>query len=258
MQALCYEAASADAPELPVLVERFIATLELNSNDVHLATLRLCLVNAGVAIFDAWHRQEPATRCDCHAYAWSDLRLFTAQSGDDPRAAFLAWSRRLSSHFLASHPRTAAVRAAALIRANPAAAWRLADLAGQSGARPATLRRQFRRRYGMRPAAYVQLARAARALAACRTVTKVEAIAWEVGYRSKKDLYAAFKRWTGATPSELRSLPSEEREWLIRQLRSTLAAGLPIATRITAGGGGPIDRADTRLSRRPMRHPRSA
>ena len=109
--------------------------------------------------------------------------------------------------------------AAALIRADPGKAWTLQQLAISSGAPQGRLSRQFKKVFGVRPAAYVHLVRISQAVALFRTSAKVEAIARDVGYRSKKDFYAALKRWVGLTPAELRELNDEESRWLVRTLR---------------------------------------
>ena len=90
---------------------------------------------------------------------------------------------------------TAAQEAAALIRADPATPGRYSSLRQQRLTPQGRLSRQFKKVFGVRPAAYVHLVRVSQAVALFRTSAKVEAIARDVGYRSKKDFYAALKRW---------------------------------------------------------------
>src|SRR6185295_11261603 len=137
----------------------------------------------------------------------------------DPRTAFRNWAELFATHVAARHPATAAQEAAALIRADPGNAWTLQQLAGSSGAPHGRLSRQFKQVFGIRAAAYVHLVRVSQAVALFRTPAKVEAIARDVGYRSKKDFYAALKRWVGLAPAELRELNEEESRWLVRTLR---------------------------------------
>ncbi|MEO8071500.1 MAG: helix-turn-helix domain-containing protein, partial [Acidobacteriota bacterium] len=103
--------------------------------------------------------------------------------------------------------------------------------------------------------AYVHLARVTRAVTLLRTTAKVESVAWDVGYRSKKDLYAALSRWAGSTPSELRALSDDECAWLERELRIRCLRGMhayegvrPISPR-PPGGDAP-EPAGRRASRR--------
>jgi methylphosphotriester-DNA--protein-cysteine methyltransferase len=73
------------------------------------------------------------------------------------------------------------------------------------GRRPAYLGRLFRQQLGMSVRAYVALTRMERAARAIRDGEKVEAVALEVGYRSKKNFYRQFKRRFGTTPAKYRA-----------------------------------------------------
>jgi AraC-like DNA-binding protein len=176
--------------------------------------------------------RDSMARCSCNDAAWTAGHAFTSPPDRDPRLAFTRWLELLLHRFDSEHPRTPAVRAAGLIRADPERSWPMAELAGRVSLGRRELRAQFRREFGLRVCDYVQLARASRALALFRTPTKVEAIALEVGYRSKKDLYASLKRWLGATPTELRALTEEERRWLesrlTEKMRWRVGAACPV------------------------------
>jgi transcriptional regulator GlxA family with amidase domain len=119
----------------------------------------------------------------------------------------------------AAHSPAPAHYAAAVMRTDPLQAWTLNELARRVGLNPARLSAQFERAFGVRPGEYLHLVRVASAVARFDTSAKVEAIAMDVGYRSKKDLYGALGRWVGASPTELRVLSLAERNWLHRQLR---------------------------------------
>ena len=132
-----------------------------------------------------------------------------------------------------------------MMRNDPMRAWTMRALAEAAGMPPARLRETFLEEFGMTPPSYLRLVRAARAVALLGTTSKVEAAAWDVGYRSKKDLYAVLRRWVGATPSELRALSPDERNWLERQLRvrclhGTRASGTKVET--AAGVRGDVQR----------------
>jgi methylphosphotriester-DNA--protein-cysteine methyltransferase len=118
-----------------------------------------------------------------------------------------------------NHPADVAVRAAQALRREPQRSWTLVALAALVGARPATLSREFQARYGMRPASFLHLARVTRAVAMLRSPATVETIAHDLGYRSKKDLYAALNRWADRTPGDLRALSVEESLGLERSLK---------------------------------------
>jgi AraC-like DNA-binding protein len=63
--------------------------------------------------------------------------------------------------------------------------------------------------------------RAARLLEAVREVPagKIDAIALEVGYKSKKGFYKAFEELTGVTPSTFRSLSVERAAVVVESIR---------------------------------------
>lgn len=82
------------------------------------------------------------------------------------------------------------------------------------------LARRFRKHFGMSMRDYVALARLAEALRAIPH-NKVETTAREAGFKSRKDFYRAFKRFTGMTPSEYRRLPRERAQQLLDE--ATLA-----------------------------------
>jgi AraC family transcriptional regulator len=117
-----------------------------------------------------------------------------------------------------------------LIESAPERRWTLAELARAVETSPAQLRATFVARYAISPLAYMQRIRAIRALALIKQM-KVEAIAWEVGYRSKKDLYRALREWTGHRPRALRALSDQEIESLTTRIDGkhhiTSKEGLP-------------------------------
>src|SRR5262249_45379803 len=153
-----------------------------------------------------------------HAAAWDCLPILTEVDAADPRVAFLQWAGRFLAHTEVEHPSTPAQRAATVIRSDPRRMWTLRELAELVDIHHGRLTRQFQKSFGLRPAGYIHLVRISRAVALFRTPAKVEAITSELGYRSKKDFYAALKRWVGLTPTELRALRDDESSWLEREL----------------------------------------
>ena len=107
------------------------------------------------------------------------------------------------------------------------------------------------------PGNKLRLVRATRAIPLFRTPQKVEAVAWDVGYRSKKDLYTALERWVGATPTELRELSADEGDWLERQLRTRCLQGPTKSSDPAERGPAGMPTLRRRAPpRRPMRRPR--
>jgi AraC-like DNA-binding protein len=217
MQAIADELALADTTDFLSIVGQSIDRIEAPPDPACHARLRLMLVDLCGTIVRAIHARDAS--CSCHAASWEHISIVTRLDDRDPRTAFRNWAELFATHVAARHPVTPAQEAAALIRAEPGKAWTLDQLASSSGAPHGRLSRQFKKVFGVRPAAYVHLVRVSQAVALFQTPVKVEAIARSVGYRSKKDFYAALKRWVGLTPAELRELNDKESRWLVRTLR---------------------------------------
>ena len=208
-----------DPAEVLPLLERLAEGIDAPPDRLHNAALSLILIDVCVRVVATVHDSKAWRGCACHTISWSGVDALTKWNESDARLAFRQWAAGFVEHVQREHPPSAEVRAAAIIRANPLKAWTLKALAQRVGTRPLRLRQDFQKRFDMRVSTYVQLVRAARALPLFRTALKVEVVAWEVGYRSKKDLYAALQRWVGLTPGELRALTDEEHRWLQFQLR---------------------------------------
>ena len=223
VQRLQDDLAAADMTEIAGLLHRASSSIDPPPDRVHAAALSMMLIAICDQIVQMLHEPEGIGQCSCHRAAWLHARAL--MKWEDPRLAIGDWAQGFLAHVEREHPRTGAVLAAALIRSDSTKVWMLGTLARAVGTRPMQLRQEFHARFGLRPTMYIHLVRAARAVALFQTPTKVEAIAWEVGYRSKKDLYRALKLWVGATPTELRALSDEERTWLERQLRMQYLRG---------------------------------
>jgi AraC-like DNA-binding protein len=92
-------------------------------------------------------------------------------------------------------------RAAAVIRADPAARHTLAEVARAAAASPRTLERLFRRETGLPFGVWRQRARLLRALQLLADGNaSVSALAGAVGYESASAFVAAFRRALGTTP----------------------------------------------------------
>jgi AraC-like DNA-binding protein len=225
VERLSDDLAATDVRTSAFLLRQFVDALEAPPDALLGAVLSTVLIDVCGRVVHALHEQNPSVSCACEATIWSHVSRFAKWRDRDPRLAFLDWLDTFFVSLDREHPPDSALRAAQIIRRDPTRAWRLAALAEAAQASPSRLRRDFLARFGMRPATYVHLARTTRAVHLLRTAAKVEAVAWEVGYRSKKDLYAALSRWAGATPTELRTISDDECEWLERGLRILCVRG---------------------------------
>ena len=97
----------------------------------------------------------------------------------------------------------------AVIDARFAECSSLREVALVIGRREAYLGRIFRRRIGMSVREYLAERRMERALRSILKGEKVEAIALEVGYKSKKTFYRHFRQRFGTTPTVYRGLTNE-------------------------------------------------
>lgn len=152
------------------------------------------------------NRYPPSLRAHVSFQAVSEAFLSDGRRGSDPVRQFVALAERWLSAPTSPHAALAATVKALIDERYPDHISARA-IALRLGEHPARIDRAFRRVYGMSTHAYARGRRleAATALLADPTTTIVE-ISRRVGYRSKKDLYAAIRKDSGLTPLELRRL----------------------------------------------------
>jgi AraC-like DNA-binding protein len=216
------ELTAVDVDEIETLVRSTVDAIAPAPDAVDRDLLSLLLIEVCRRIVLTLHEPHVFDGCACYRAAWLDIARMTNAHVDDPRQSFLQWTAAFIGHFRGTHPPDGVTRAAALVRGAPTRTWTLIELSHAVHSEPRRLSRDFQSRFGLRTADYLHLARTAKALGLMRTAGKVESVVCDVGYRSKKDFYAAFRRWVGMTPTDLRALPDEERDWMELQLRSRL------------------------------------
>jgi AraC-like DNA-binding protein len=232
-----------DLPDIGPLLRQFVEQVELPSDRLHRAVLVLAILQAARAGIARAHHRQPVSCCSCDAAAGECAQALACPGVTGDRLSVRTWVDRFLSQIATAHPPVPAHYAAAVIRNDPLRGWTLKELARRVSLNPVRLSGQFERAFGVRPGEYLHLARVARAVSLFDTSAKVEAIAMEVGYRSKKDLYAALSRWVGASPTDLRVLPAVERHWLHRQLR----------LRMVSASFGALEQSDRPSSRQQPR-----
>lgn len=214
-----------DLPDIAPCLRQFAEDIELPSDRVHSAVIVLSVFQATRAAIARVHRRQPMRSCRCDAAAGDCVETLARTEVAENRALLRTCIDRFLSRVAAEHSPMPAHCAASLIRADPLHGWTLKELARRVTVSSVRLSAQFEKVFGVRPGEYLHLVRIARAVPLFETSAKVEAIALEVGYRSKKDLYGALARWVGASPTELRGLSLGERNWLHRQLRLRMVSG---------------------------------
>jgi AraC-like DNA-binding protein len=207
--------AAAEAPmsALPGALERLAEALSGSLNPAEVFAARALLLDSAIAAGSLIHRRvHRPTQHRC--------------SFNPAQAALLIWHRHPASPARFLQEWGAAIwielgRDQEILwqaRAWAAQQWRESRSSAEAGIalgmRASTIDRVFRRTLGMSFSKYhrgVRLVRALELLAA--TELKVDAVAAEVGFRSKKNFYRSFREWTGVTPRQFRAdglrLPDE-------------------------------------------------
>jgi AraC-like DNA-binding protein len=118
------------------------------------------------------------------------------------------WADRFFAEFNRVHPLSAGERAARLIQQQYREPCHVRDMATELCVKATHLARSFRRHLGMSPKEYQQMLRIAEAVEQLHA-GKVEAVALQVGFKSRKDFNRGFARLTGLTPAQFKRLPVE-------------------------------------------------
>lgn len=127
------------------------------------------------------------------------------------RPLLMTWAGTYMDRFRSEHVWPVAVRAAALMQARAGADWYVDELASAVGTSTATLERSFHRIYGISPQPYHSLLRLRLIASEIRAGEyATEGVLLELGCRSPKDAYRAFRKVTGLTPAAVRRLTEAE------------------------------------------------
>ena len=127
------------------------------------------------------------------------------------KLALLQWAGTFTDRFRREHVWPIAVRAAALMQARAGADWYVDHLASAVGTSTATLERSFNRIYGVSPQPYHSLLRLRLIATEIRAgESAIEGVLLELGWRSPKDAYRAFRKVTRITPAAVRRLSDVE------------------------------------------------
>jgi AraC-like DNA-binding protein len=178
-----------DALHSSLLLYRF---LERAAIEIH-ARLHAGAVPAS-CLFDPSQYVRVGTVDQLHPDQWNATTLFAE------------WSAAFTTGLAVSHGESLAERAIRRLRARRGAGVTAPDLAREVGCSVPVLRRAFTRATGMSLRQYaIQLRVDLATDLLCRTDWKLDAVAREVGWKSKKDLHVAFVR-RGTTPGRVRRL----------------------------------------------------
>jgi AraC-like DNA-binding protein len=216
-QHLACQAPSVAADEIVGTLTSFVAALPEPTHHVESLLLRAMLWDVAArfsrTIHETVHRGHAA---DCGFIPDAGLACLF-QRERDSQSAFLDWAEAVQRNLLRAHPLTPAARAARLIRGDYQRPWTIDRLAIRVHATPSQLRRSFRREFGVSTREYQ---RSLRLIDALERVPdgKIDSIALQVGYRSKKNFYQAFQQVFGLTPTAFRRLSEERAAEMIESL----------------------------------------
>jgi AraC-like DNA-binding protein len=197
--------------DVPALAEGFLAAIpKPASRRIAEQFLRTTLLQLAMRWGYERHRQL-RSRCATIACAPVTLAHGAAfwREAEPAHTLFSVHVKAIASELATSHQDTPASRAAALITRSAHLALDIVWLAREVGVHPATLRRAFRREFGVRPHDYLTRVRVERAelLLESEPTMKLEYIAIQVGWASKKGLYRAFRQIRGRTPKARSTRP---------------------------------------------------
>lgn len=141
------------------------------------------------------------------------------------------WAERFFAEFDKSHPLSTSERAARLIQEDYRGPCHLRDIAARLRVTPSQLARAFRWQYGESLKEYQRPLRIIEAVEQLRGA-KVEAIALQVGFKSRKDFNRGFEQLTGLTPTQFKHLSSERATDVIEMTRLLLLSRRPPSSHV--------------------------
>jgi AraC-like DNA-binding protein len=212
-------------------IESFVRALPRPANAAEQTLLKASLLDLAFRWSVKAHaRYHGKHRCPC---VFTVLDEFARTWRVEPR-----WDDQIASRWTAAcarigerlRAREDAHRLAAAL-ADPDHGGR-AEASGVTKSDERSLRRTFKDQFGYTPHDFSTRNRIARALPLLADGMKTERVAAGVGYRSKKNFFAALKKLTGLRPSEVRRLGTSELEELIERVTpgadaSSTPSGIP-------------------------------
>lgn len=129
-----------------------------------------------------------------------------------------AWCRELIAVVTRADSPCLGHAAAEIIARESAKRWRTSEVASALGCNSVLLRRQFRAEFGLRVVDYRDIVRICQAGPSVASGQKVETVALDLGYVSRKDFYRAFSRWLAMTPCEFRRSPPLQQQRQLSRL----------------------------------------
>jgi AraC-like DNA-binding protein len=223
-----------DAFDILLATKKWARSVPEPPDSIHRLVFGAMCANVVLQVVERVHDGQ-TTRCVCYAAAAELLHDLSHSEPGQTKIVLCQSVDRLSQTYNDAHPPSSARTCARQIRQQPSFGWTLRGLAANVRLSPRLLAREFRAEFGMSVREYVHLARINAAFPELiDSATKIEGIALEAGYRSKKDFYRVLRRFFHVTPLELRRMPPLERIRLARMIAERLSGthaashGLPL------------------------------
>ena len=154
--------------------------------------------------FHSAHQSRSIRRCSFRTE--SALASWSADDRQSGHQRFRGWADAFIAEFYEAHPSACAAAAQQYVAQHYRRQISLPVVAGHAGCTAASLKRRFKDLTGLTLREYqaeLRITEALRLLA--ETDLKIEAIARDVGYSAKKDLYRLVRSRLGCTPLEYRA-----------------------------------------------------
>jgi AraC-like DNA-binding protein len=149
------------------------------------------------------------------------LDAFWSRTAVDPRAELVNWANAFFVAFARAHPPSVPAQVARVIRQEYEQPLTTTALAHRFNVSVPTLHRAFESEFAISIRDYQRVVRVIEAFDLIGT-EKTESVAFDVGYKSKKNFYSALRQVTRLTPTGLRALSAARIADLIESLRLML------------------------------------
>lgn len=210
---------TVDAHELAPMVSALVDALPSPSTVCDRTMLTIFISRAIMDIVEHLHLRTQASDCACFRGSAAALKSLLSLTTRDIGQDFRVWFDEFRGSYTAHHPLCVACATAKLIRAQPARRWTLEHVATTVAVTPAQLTKTYRAEFGLTLHEYVELVRLWRAVPLLVNGVKIEAVATDVGYASKKNFYDTFDRWLGMTPKSVRFFEEARLDALNQRLK---------------------------------------
>ena len=207
-----------DTHDVPELLSRLGASLDEPPDYQCGRIISSLLLRTCARVVASMHPAQPKCPCGTLPVPWITRFLDSTEAPDE---LLNAWMHDYFSAYYSNHPITPTEQAARFIRSSPSERWTTGLLGKLVGVSGRGLGEQFKRTFGISISNYVKYARVDIGFSRlCDSTIKVEPLANDLGFRSKKDLYRCLKSFLNRTPGQLRAETPHE----ISQLHTLLQA----------------------------------